>query len=324
MAKSQQADCHLFISRVNKYPAFKASLHAEILPDHQVMLFDDRGKAYKLKGRAYALIAEQLLGGRRRSLRQIADLLEGVLPREEFYHAIFRLHKKGYIEEAQALARPLAAFCHLLEQPPSGIPERLQKGTITPHFIGEISPVEFKKRSAQMGLRWSQEGTLDVVFTDHYRRRELERFHEHSLAHQKPWLLVQPKGPEIWIGPLFIPGKTPCFQCLMLALKNNQRDQVVVEELQKKDVPISQTGANLPIAEPIAANLAAGEIFKWLAKDGNSGIEGKILSFEPLFPGDEVPYSSQKVLLPCLRNPACAKPFRSFCLGTIGIASSHV
>lgn len=260
-----------------KYPRFKASFHVEILPPDQVMLFDDLGKEHKLQGKPYPLIAKQLLGPKR-SLKRMAALLANHLPQEEFYHAIFRLHKKGYIEEADRLVKPLKAFCHLLKGPPSGICQSLKTKSITPHFIGKISRSEFKKKCAQMGIEWIEESVLDVVFVDHYRHRELDRFHERSLKLQKPWLLVQPKGPEIWIGPLFIPKKTPCFQCLMIALKNNQCERVVIEEMQKMNYPISQTIANLPIAEPIAANLAVGEIFKWIVKEENPNIEGKILS----------------------------------------------
>lgn len=261
-----------------KYPRFKASLHAEILSPHRVVLFDDQGKAYQLEGRAYPLITPHLLGPRL-SLAEMRARLKDVLTPEELYYAIFRLYKKGYIEEAlPKLAKPLAAFCHLIKQPLSGIPDILKQSPITPHFIGAIASTEFKKRCSQMGVRSSQEGVLDVVFANNYRHRELGRFNEHNLAHQKPWLLVQPQGPEIWIGPLFIPGKTPCFQCLIRALKNNQRDQAVIEELQTREAPISHTAANLPIAEPIAANLAAGEIFKWIVKGSNEAIEGKILS----------------------------------------------
>jgi len=239
------------------------------------MLFDDQGGGQGLEGNAYVSIAKLLLE-KKLSLEQIASFLEKQFSKQEIYYALFRLQKKGIIEEADdRLSKCLSAFCHLLDLPLDSVIDRLQKTTIAVHSVGGVCCEDFKKKCDEMSIQCLKHGTVDIVFTDNYRREELQFFHKQN----KPWMLVKLHGPEIWIGPLFIPGKTGCFECLSRAMKNNKIEEVLIEASRNNQSPISQNIANLPLAEPIAMNLAVNEIFKWIAQGTNENIEGSLLSF---------------------------------------------
>jgi bacteriocin biosynthesis cyclodehydratase domain-containing protein len=55
---------------------------------------------------------------------------------------------------------------------------------------------------------------LPVVVTSDYLAQELEAYNDESLRIGREWLLIKPGDRSTWIGPLFRPGITGCWQCL--------------------------------------------------------------------------------------------------------------
>ena len=55
---------------------------------------------------------------------------------------------------------------------------------------------------------------LPAVVTDDYLASGLEEYNVASLRTERAWLLLKPAGPVMWLGPLFRPGITGCWQCL--------------------------------------------------------------------------------------------------------------
>ncbi|MCP5102023.1 MAG: TOMM precursor leader peptide-binding protein [bacterium] len=121
---------------------------------------------------------------------------------------------------------------------------------------------------------------MKVVLADDYERVELRDHNREAMASGAPWMLVKPVGVELWIGPVFIPGKTGCWQCLKQRLSINRpfntfyRARKNVEE--NPPVPVSQS----PMSVRAAANLAAVEIVKWLYSGTNERLEGKLVSLD--------------------------------------------
>ena len=259
-----------------EYVQFNPSFHVEILSDHQVIVIDAQGEKTLLKGEIYVFIAQGLLSSKN-SIEQLFTTCKHRFSRECFYYAIFRLHSKGVIEQLEPnLPKPLAAFSGLLGVPSCEASKALTQKAITAYFLKKEDSKEFKKQCSRMSIRLLQKGDLNVVLTDNYRNEKLRGFHERFVKQKKPWLLVQPEGGEIQIGPLFIPGETACFQCLKLALEYSQAEHIHLEEKRKSQ--ISYPIADLPISKSVGINLAIGEIFKWIVKGTNPAIEGKILS----------------------------------------------
>src|SRR6266480_7873524 len=65
-------------------------------------------------------------------------------------------------------------------------------------------------------------GQFGVALTDDYLQEALATYNQAALALQRPWLLVKPVGTINWIGPVFRPGKTGCWQCLAHRLRGNR------------------------------------------------------------------------------------------------------
>ena len=50
---------------------------------------------------------------------------------------------------------------------------------------------------------------------------ELAEYNAEALRDGRAWLLARPVGRQIWIGPLFRPGLTGCWECLAHRLRTN-------------------------------------------------------------------------------------------------------
>ena len=77
--------------------------------------------------------------------------------------------------------------------------------------------------SATTGFQVGLDGDVTVAVTDDYLRPALAAWNARSLASGKPWLLVKPMGMETWIGPLFVPGRTGCWECLAQRLRGHRK-----------------------------------------------------------------------------------------------------
>jgi oxazoline/thiazoline synthase len=92
--------------------------------------------------------------------------------------------------------------------------------------------------------------------------------------------LVKPVGSVIWLGPLFIPNQTGCWECLAHRLRGNREVETAVQHQQKISTPFPTSRAILPSSLAIGINWAAMEIAKAIARGTHPQLEGKILTFD--------------------------------------------
>lgn len=64
---------------------------------------------------------------------------------------------------------------------------------------------------------------LRLVIAEDYTDRVLEQINRSSLAAGVAWFLVRPDARDVWIGPLFRPGATACWECLMNRRRTRRR-----------------------------------------------------------------------------------------------------
>lgn len=248
--------------------SFQPGFQIKILPPDRVLLFDDRGYSHLLEGRLYALLAPYLR--EKYTVDQILKKLSQKASQVDIYHALLRLEKKGIIgEEVKTLPKSLLTFCHRLSVPPEEAVARLKRTSLSFFSLGKGSTQKLKKALREFPFASSPPSSLNIVAADHYCRKELRKFHRQALQTKTPWLLIKPVGIEVWVGPLFIPHQTACFECLLHALQRNQ----------VKNAPPSSK-ASLDAVSSIGYNLAALEIFKWAVRGSNPELEGKIFSYD--------------------------------------------
>ncbi|MBC7706670.1 MAG: TOMM precursor leader peptide-binding protein, partial [Rhodoferax sp.] len=121
------------------------------------------------------------------------------------------------------------------------------------------------------------EADLWLVLTDDYLRADLGALNAEALQAGRPWLLVRATGPEMWLGPLFQPGETGCWECLRRRLDRNRAVHSFVARKKKMaEAPITALGM-LPTTESAAAHMAATAAAQFLA-GADSSLKGKIFS----------------------------------------------
>ncbi|WP_282089850.1 TOMM precursor leader peptide-binding protein [Aquimarina algiphila] len=154
----------------------------------------------------------------------------------------------------------------------------LNEKSIQIHCIGKIEDTIFKNTCLQTGIQINTNPDIHVVLTDDYNHEEIHQLNEKFIKEKKKWLIIQPNGVEILIGPIFIPDQTACWTCLNHRLKINQPFKQFYKSIGFQQE--SQTKANHSTSNCIASNMAVVEIVKWLYSEKDHPLEEKIISFD--------------------------------------------
>jgi ribosomal protein S12 methylthiotransferase accessory factor len=271
-------------------PRFKSHLHVEELTDEGVFLLSEKGSTV-LRGRLYEQIVPLIDG--RRSTDDIVDLLDGQLAAAEIYHAVRQLEQKGYLADADgSSANGAEVFWHIQDVDPRVARQRLKEAEISVTALAglAVEPLESVLRALHVGRianpshngQPAEGGQLGIVLTDDYLRAGLEAYNRQALELGRPWLLIKPVGCQIWIGPVFVPHKTGCWECLARRLRRNREAESYIQAKTGRTDPFPVPRADTPAIRAVAWNLAATEIARWVARAGESELEGKVLTLNSL------------------------------------------
>lgn len=113
------------------------------------------------------------------------------------------------------------------------------------------------------GIRSRPDASLRIVIVDDYLHRRLAEYNARALASKKAWLLANPHGPHPSVGPLFVPGRTACWECLAYRLRLNGY------------LAAASTVNPATVAADTCA-LVAAESARWLSAGKNTDLEGQI------------------------------------------------
>ncbi|HSX14256.1 MAG TPA: TOMM precursor leader peptide-binding protein [Chlamydiales bacterium] len=259
------------------FPSFKSFVQAEVVSPNQVILFNENQSCQLLEGETYALLAPYLSKGTY-SIDQIIHRLEKKISTPEIYYALFRLKENGLLEESSSkLPKSIQALCNLLNVSLKDAEERISKTSVSIYSFGNVSIKPFVSALKSLSLKVSDTGNFSIVVTDNYRHPKIRELFLKSMT---PYLLIKPTSSKVWIGPLLIPERTACLDCLLDSLnKSTQQEQIVEQQLQKT-IPVTINKATLQTTTSLAYNLAANEIFKWIVQNANPNLESTILSYQ--------------------------------------------
>ncbi|MBZ8181372.1 TOMM precursor leader peptide-binding protein [Oscillatoria salina] len=280
-----------------KKPKFKNHFHVEVREPKLVYLLSEKGH-FVLRGRLYVLLAPFLNGSY--TIAEIVQQLQGKATAEEINYGLRLLQNKGYITEAEPNLPPsFASFWHLLDLDSSTTLNSLKSAQVTVTNISNIPTEPFIYALKSLNINLSEEGDLTVVLTDDYLQPELAIINQKALLSGKPWLLVKPVGAVLWIGPIFVPNQTGCWQCLRQRLQMNREIESSLQQEKGILRPFPVSRSALPPTIQIGFNLAATEIAKWLVGAEEKQLLGKIITF------DLVSLSLEHHQL--IRRPQCLK-----------------
>jgi bacteriocin biosynthesis cyclodehydratase domain-containing protein len=260
-------------------PVFKSHLQVSVIPGEGVLVLSD-DKVLALHGAVYELLAPLIDGSRDED--ELVDALAGKVDGAMVYYALAQLEKNGHLAESVSdIPREIAAFWHGMDLDPRVATEMLQSRRVRMREVGEVNAAPLRTALAEIGVVLTEDETADfeVVMTDDYLRQDLGALNAASLLAGRPWLLVKPRGHEIWLGPLFVPGRTGCYRCLAWQLARNRPMYRFVAEKNKLTEPPFTSRAATPNTLQAACQLAAVEVAKFIS-GAKQGLEGKVLSLD--------------------------------------------
>ncbi len=278
-------------------PKFKAHFHVEVSQPKTVFLLSENGH-FVLNGRLYALLAPLLDG--RQSVDEIVEQLQGQASATEVDYALMLLERKGYITEADdALPFEEVAFWNLLDVDSRVAVRRLRETRVSVTAFGTVPTEPFISTLESLNIHVSEEGDFTIVLTDDYLQVGLDAFNQKALHLSRPWLLVKPVGGAIWIGPIFHPGKTGCWECLAQRLRLNRELESFLQERKGISTSFPISHSVLPSTLQTGFNIAATEVAKWISGSEQQQLEGTIITF------DLVNLNLQRHVL--VRRPQCPR-----------------
>ncbi|MDZ8108579.1 MAG: TOMM precursor leader peptide-binding protein [Nostoc sp. DedQUE12a] len=261
-------------------PKFKSCFHIEILetPGYEPIIFLlSELKNYVLKGYIYKCLAPLLNG--HHTVDEIIILLQGKLELAKVYYGLSLLEKKGYIVEGEkSFPIETETFWELLGVDGRIATKRLNENKVSVTSFGAVPTQQLISILESLDIQISENSDFSIVLTDDYLQVGLDAFNQKALKSERPWMLIKPTGSIAWIGPIFQPGKTGCWECLAHRLRANREVETFIQQKKGTSEPFPTSRAALISTSQTVLNLAATEIAKWLVQGQNQQLEGKVVT----------------------------------------------
>lgn len=276
-------------------PQFKSCYKVEVVESVGVFLLSELDYCL-LTGKPYELLAPLIDGDR--SVEDLVNLLQDEVPAAEVYYTLMLMEQKGYIVESNNdLPLGIAAFLEGLNVDLEEAKERLRSTKVAVKSLGNLATEEFISILESLNIQVAERGDIEVFLTDDYLQTELDTVNQKAIRSQRPWMLVKPVGQRIWLGPLFIPEQTGCWQCLAQRLRANRPVETFIQKHKNTSTFVPTSVAVIPSTWQTGLNLAATELFKWIVQGENKLLEGNLVTLDTI--------SSERETHPLVKRPQC-------------------
>nr|UXE45632.1 hypothetical protein Hi04_10k_c5016_00041 [uncultured bacterium] len=259
-------------------PRLKSHLRVAAIPDEGVYVLSS-AKQVLLRGRLYYLVVPLLNGS---TTEEICERLsEHASPAEVFY-TLGMLEKKGFLAEThETLSDENAAWWSMQQVDPGTAEKRLAQKSVTVCGLGvDVQPLCQLLQASGVQISHNDDAALAVAVVDHYLKQDLAIINRSALERGRCWLLAKPLGPQLWLGPLFQPGKTGCWQCLAERLQSHRAVEGYLHRKQTLNEPLMVESPGPASAVQLGWSLTANAITTWVARGELPDCEGKIRTFD--------------------------------------------
>lgn len=259
-------------------PRLKSNYNAEF-PDDEIVLLVSEKDQVLLADKVQNLVLSEIRRNRF-SMDELIDNLAGKASMFEVFNAVTFLEKQGYLDEASPeTPREIRAFWNEMGMDVNILRKVLQSKSVELSAVGFDNPDAFAQAFREIGIETGENGALKIVVTDDYGRDEFRGINQDALDGKQPWMLVKPTGVELWLGPVFLPGETGCWECLKQRL-DIHRALNDFHRARNGKGDLRAPSAFLPHSLRIAADKTALEVVKWLYFEKNERLEGSIETFD--------------------------------------------
>jgi ribosomal protein S12 methylthiotransferase accessory factor len=257
-----------------------------------------------VSGRLYSLLTPLIDG--ERTPEDLVELLDGKLSEPEVYYGLSQLEKRGYVADSVGEMPPnVAGYWDYLRLDPNAAAERLAHTGITLTSLDATAAPSFVAALQSLGVRVLESGGFPVVLTDDYARPALEAINAAQLGAGEPWMLVKAVGVTAWLGPIFRPGETGCWECLAQRLRSNRTVEGFLLDRKGAREPFPTSLGWLPTTLQSAVTMAATEVAKCLIGDPFRSLDGTVVTLDTMRLTTE-----RHVLTRRPQCPACGDPER--------------
>jgi oxazoline/thiazoline synthase len=262
-------------------PKLKDTYRLTTEEPENVFLISER-KTILLCDRLYVQLIPLLDGCH--SVDEIVEQLQDKVSPAYIYYGLTQLENRGYLSNDDELLSPsLAVFCDHLNIDTETAYRRLKTTKVTVKAVGSVSISEFVEILKSHQIQVTEDADLEVVLCDDYLQAELGALNQAALDSLHPWLLVKPVGTMIWLGPLFYPSRTGCWECLAQRLKCNRPVEGYLARRTDAVIPVAPPPSVIPAVLQTAWGMAATEILKWIVQgQENKRLEGTLFTHDTL------------------------------------------
>jgi oxazoline/thiazoline synthase len=311
------------------HPKIKYCYHAEFIDQDKILLISEKDKLL-LSGKPYSLILN-CIQNEDLSIDELITRLDGQLSIFEIHYVLGTLESKGYITQASPTLPPEAnAYWNTRRLEGNNVQQILNERTVSIESLGTLDPsvlATFLTTFNEIGIQTHQRGDLRIIITGNYQFQQLASINQSMLEAQQPWLLIKPVGVELWMGPLFIPGHTGCWECLNQRLTINNPIDTFYKTQTGGTKSLTVPVAAIPTSIGIAARQAALEVVQWLYSGISQSLQGKIVTidthtlqnkFHTLIKRPQCPICGQPNKKNLPPEPINLRKRSSFCVSTAG------
>ncbi|OJJ16148.1 hypothetical protein BKI52_35875 [marine bacterium AO1-C] len=199
----------------------------------------------------------------------------------EVMQVLLKLEQEGYIaEETNFFTPEQAAYWENQGLKAAHLAKVLQQKSINIIDIGRVDHLTFEAACQQSQLKVSDTPDIYVVLTDDYNHPELTTLNQKFEQEKTPWMLVKPTGTTLWLGPVFVSGKTACWECLHHRLDLHNPMSKFYRAIKNTEETLAKPLVSHPMITQMAASFAVIELVKWLYDSENHLLHHKILSID--------------------------------------------
>jgi oxazoline/thiazoline synthase len=260
-------------------PQFAPNFSVFVLPPDVVCLYSEDRKFF-LHGELYCALASAMGSGK--SFSQIARELERDFPFDKIQEALKRLVDRRFVVSKHKFsANVTAAYWASLGLPPGIAEKNLQKCRVRIQSINAKGAKELAAALNKLGVRVvTRSADLTITLVNDYLDGQLTKLNRQHLSDRTQWLLVQASGVFPLVGPVFSPGKGPCWTCLSERMKRNREIRALLDRKQARCVAVSPLRRDTLGQSGI--QLAAVEIAKAIATDFHTPLSDHVISLDLL------------------------------------------
>jgi oxazoline/thiazoline synthase len=258
-------------------PRFRNHIYPVIVEDDKVLICSEYGQQV-LTGKSLVQVAQHLDGDN--SVDTIIQNLEGIVEPGQVRYVLSYLEDKRYVyEQNNDLTFTESSFWGLMGLDNIDVIAQKKKAKIKIYSIGDVDENYLSNELKSLSINIVDENeTFAAIITDDYLQTEVLVTTRRLWEQNIPFILAKPNGIEMWLGPIFTPNSSACFDCLMQRLHANRDVEVYLKETGKINNPLI-THSSLTSTIHASLSLVATEVSKFIMSGQSEKLNNSMISF---------------------------------------------